>query len=605
MRRPKYDTRCFWFEEDGRPKTNTKGKAGCYRGEQCYFVHPSDQEWTTAVPSKPPKERRGRDWYRSPTPPRSPCPRSPRPRSPDPSYRRDSGQVEGSRERERQLERRTSIDSSNASVRRGLPGSPSGSTPSLEPRSQVRRAADTKVSDTASASHMPPPPLPTPSTSAAPPSAIPPPLPSPSAPTSTTVGPVPRKPGLGIDERQEIWRNRIKLMADCIVARTDHAKLQRELSQYEALLQSWRFSSLADGDKDRLRAQVTEVRDRCATKKADLNELIKSLINADYWPAPKDTPGLDKVRKEVAELKELCASVQKDVMEVLAKQAQINLAATSASVTVDNSSSMDVDGDNSQHKGKRRRLSEGGRDDRPTFVSRRVHEQVRWLEERLADLENILIQRDGEVLDELDIRVEAKVEEMKQCRSEFAESERVKAHEALGENIESLEKNLNTTGDEVGQLAEEIATLITESGELKKENEWLRGENEEWKRKYAELQATHQRANHVIERQTREIDALSAAMANQSARTTAIPPQIPPLDRLEQVVQEPVLQLVYEMLQSQAEELKKSLGSNILQQNTNIYSAIFPKLSKILQVVEGLAKAANGGQNLPLTDLNV
>ncbi|KZT26453.1 hypothetical protein NEOLEDRAFT_1147134 [Neolentinus lepideus HHB14362 ss-1] len=589
MNRPKTNIRCFNFDEDGRPRLNRRGGTGCEHGYKCYFVHPDEAQWKTArlpkqeAPRGPEDfERPGRGRHRSPTPPRSPRL----------SGRRDPDHFEGSREREHERVRRKSVDSSN--------------TTSIESRSRTNRDGGPRASNTPHISHMPPPPVPTPSVSAVLPSAPPPPLPPPTAPTATVTQTNPPAE-LTIDERKNIWKSRIQLMADCVAARTDHLKLQRELSQYEALLQSWRFSSLPDEDKGRLRSQVTEARDRCATKKAELNELIKSLINTDYWPVPKDNSGLENVRKEVRELKELCANVRKDMMEVIAKQAEINLATATATAARHNDSAMDVDDDGTRSKGKRRRLSDSGRatNDRSIGVPRRIQEQIEWLEERLGELENVLIQRDAEVLEELDSRVEARLEEMKQLQSESSEKERVQTHEAYGNQIENLEKNLNTIGNEVGQMAVEIAALITESEDSKKERDILRRENEEWKRKYVELEARYSQVGEVNKQQSQELQALSAAMAAHSSRTTTTTPQIPPLERLAEIVQQPALQLVDDMLQTNAEDLRNSLSSSIQKQNSDIHTAIFPKLSKLsrlLQVMEGMTKTANSGNNVPLSN---
>lgn len=373
-------------------------------------------------------------------------------------------------------------------------------------------------------------------------------------------------------------------MTDCVLARADHVKLQRELRQYEALMQSWRFSELAEDDKARLRAQVSEVRDKCEKKKGELNKLVESLINSDYWPASKDKQGLsslDNVRKEVSELKELCANLRTELVQVITNQAAVANAAA------------EKEEDGSQTKGKRRRLSESGRDtdDRHATGSRRVQEQVENLEQRLVELENVLNQRDAELLDELEGRLEAMLEDVRETQSRSVAETRQKEHEAYGARIQGIEFNLNVTGDQVTAIAQEIATLITESADLRSENVSLKQENEKWKMKVIELEAKQRQTETVIQRHRDEIRALSVAVADQAVRTSKIQPTLPP-ESVVNAIQEPIFEAVRAMVRSEADDLRRTLAGNIQQGNTEIYTTVWSKLSKVLQVVEGLKKTA-------------
>ena len=182
------------------------------------------------------------------------------------------------------------------------------------------------------------------------------------------------------------------------------------MEKYQRLVRSARYSSISDEDKQRLDAQLSDVNTRLNAKKDELNSLLPRLIEADFWGANVNSPPrLDELRKEILDI---VAALSKS-MEKLHEQYEELRTKGVASLARE---AMDIDNTTQAHEGppvKRRRLSTGGttsvsNDDRVQQGSSQqgdphdLDERLKEMEERIAELEISGIERDNNLLDEVE-----------------------------------------------------------------------------------------------------------------------------------------------------------------------------------------------------------
>lgn len=292
------------------------------------------------------------------------------------------------------------------------------------------------------------------------------------------------------------------MLTDATIARNEHLKLTQEMEKYQRLIRSARYSSIPDEDQERLTAQLSDVNARLNAKKDELNSLLPRLIEADFWGATVNSPPrLEEFRKEV---QDIVASLSKN-MEKLHEQYEELRTRGLASLA---EKPMDIDGSTQAHEGpptKRRRLSVGGttsvpnddnvqRDGIQQENAHDLEERLKDVEERITELEISGIERDNNLLDEVEDIVRHRIDEEQRraklnppAPKEPAASGRQPQPQPqlLDPRIEQIERELKKTGNEVEELAFEVAGLITQMAQREQKHVEMAKANEELRERVA------------------------------------------------------------------------------------------------------------------------
>ncbi|KAH9913751.1 hypothetical protein B0H21DRAFT_772729 [Amylocystis lapponica] len=220
------------------------------------------------------------------------------------------------------------------------------------------------------------------------------------------------------------------------------------------------------------------------------------------------------------------------------------------------------------------RLSAG-----PSVELEELRRRVAAIEERLADVGNDLVHREGELPDELYSLVEEKVHTMMSAHQ--AEQNRAAKQDRL---IESLQKELKVSGEQSAMLVKDVGALARRTDAVHAENVHLRDENAELRAMVKQLQGVQTEKMEVMD------SNLHALIAEVKARleitSGAVPAPVPDMEDVLRHVTPPLMQKVHEELGPILVELHKTIRGMLDAQNTELRGTIFSKLAVTLKMVE-------------------
>lgn len=282
----------------------------------------------------------------------------------------------------------------------------------------------------------------------------------------------------------------------------DHIKLQSEHTAHQRLISTVRYSDLPEQVRSGLGAKLTDLGKQCETKKSELNKIVQQLSKQDFWPLGNMPPTavieLEGLKTAVVELR---TDMQETRDSLQAMNARIEQCPPSGSKRANGSADHESSPTEARPT-KRRRLSlsgsgsTGGNHEKTSgatrmSVSNDFERRITTVEEHLTDLENGYIERENEFLNQIDDKVQTRIDEYFTERSSRRKARQVQdnvdnaaappASIPQDRNWQQLEQDLSILGEQVGELAEEVASLIvkisnsTQMATLQRENDELRG----------------------------------------------------------------------------------------------------------------------------------
>ncbi|KAF8136367.1 hypothetical protein EV363DRAFT_1446789 [Boletus edulis] len=520
------ERRCNLFDDEGRPRRlRADGTKGCFRdASACHFAHPHEREWKTAQSSLPPrpdvvvdsdsefyymlvhsdrqkdgrgrnkgkerdKERareRGKDSQRkhsssvleSPratTPPGLPSRRSTFDSALDGNGATKRGRSPALSSCSDQLER---LRKDNQYRPKDLPPSRRDYLPRTSRRSRSHSKGKGKDKEQVDLPRKTPPARNT-DGSTQHPSTLPPepsmPPPRQPAPPPPQVPEIPKLPSfasnqktassggtkeLSVDEQRLAWHERIDLMFTSITSRRDYTKLESELSHIRMLSDSSLVNKMPEDDRARIHAQRMALELQMDVKRKEVNDTTQKLIGSNFWPILR-TPQVAEMEKTLEEAKKARCGSQGFV------------------------------GRHADRPVKRRRLegdvdmpgppSSGDADmaEDAAMELEAFRDRLTELDRHLVDLENDITQRNTLISDEIELRIDARLEEEDAL------------YPPIKEPGEVSESEIEAVGEEIGALAVEVAELITKVNALEARCKTLEAENQEFKNKVAQDTINH------------------------------------------------------------------------------------------------------------------
>jgi myosin heavy subunit len=287
-------------------------------------------------------------------------------------------------------------------------------------------------------------------------------------------------------------------MSDSIQARSDYIKVEAEIQKCRTITQSSRFALIPEADQTRMSSHITSLERQLDEKKDELATHIARLVESDSWPVTIDG-GLEAASKyeqiveSVEELRDTVKAMDEALVVIVSDQQERIQADQKDGVA------MDVDGEGEKLSEvipwKRIRPSTD-LDEAPERNSRdmdgpmqreleAIQETLLTLEGRVDELENEMTQQHRELMDEVNYRMETKLEVVTGVLGGTSLGTTSGALQASNKLLE-VEENVQATGMQVGEIAGEVANLITWSSSMDEERarqnaelEQLQAENTE------------------------------------------------------------------------------------------------------------------------------
>ncbi|KAG1782511.1 hypothetical protein EV702DRAFT_386306 [Suillus placidus] len=614
--RPPKIRRCNLWDDDKKPRRVKGGSTGCWRNDNdCYFVHPTEREWDTAEPSFPPRahevidnnhefryeldsrnrrpsgssvlseSRRDRPRYTSP--PKSPrahrqeSRNGKRSRSPATSVA-ESDKLEKLR-RDDGYHRRTSIagSSSSFSKRRTPPLDDRGrrGDRACSPRPLSPPLPQMSITKTV----MPPPPsyLPHPPQGTLP-MKPPPPVPIPPSILSLDISQKPPEKfrALSGDDLRKVWHQRVDLLFASVKAREQLNYAEADL-KLNKLGESSRMGNISNA---RARAQ-TEL--RCEAKKNEISDSIQKLTASEFWPALKP-PDLQSVEAKFFGMKQQISGLKDSVGEL----------STSFSTLL---RLKDASGSGQPPLKKRRLEGEAATagSSEVTFSLSALDDiqaRLSGVDSQLLDLQNDILQRDTIVGDEIESRIDARLEEVKI----FSDEDDVNPPPAVvtalvqAETAKALDM-INITGQQLGEVAQEVANLMIQSKGTDDEATRLRLENEQLKTEIVKLKSSAEADAKVVQQNNEQVEALAAAIQAYISQAPPPPPQpvIPTHEYLMEELEDHIFSSCTKAIEPLLREMKDEVSKMLNDENDTMYQTLWPKIELVLRMVDTVKKGSN------------
>lgn len=282
----------------------------------------------------------------------------------------------------------------------------------------------------------------------------------------------------------------LSLMFTSITSRRDYTKLESDLSQIRLLSNSSLVNNMPEANRAHINAQKMALELQMEVKRKEINETIQKLLGSSFWPVLR-TPQISEMEKTLGEAKKHVLEVRSLLDDV--KSSCAALFKTSASDWTQDS----------DRPTKRRKLegeadtvgqsANGSAEVMSADTARELEafrDKLTELDRHLVDLENDIIQRDQIVSGEIELHIDARLEEEDALYPPVMEPTEVSQTEieaVVDAKNQELVRTVTTTGEEIGVLAVEVAELITKVNALEARCLALETENQEFKNKLAQV----------------------------------------------------------------------------------------------------------------------
>ncbi|KAL4067642.1 hypothetical protein V8B97DRAFT_1688927 [Scleroderma yunnanense] len=392
--------------------------------------------------------------------------------------------------------------------------------------------------------------------------------------------------GLSLDEQRKVWHERVDMMFASITSRRDFRKIEKDLESIRLLGQSSRVADLPEEDKARIGAQKIALELQLETKRKEVNDITHRLMGTEFWPAIKAT--------ELQNLERTFSDVKKHVSEVKSSledlQSSCNVLLKTHGIAAGDTSEASHD---TERPLKRRRMSEqpeapshdtDGDASHSSSELETFRAKLTGLNRQVSDLENHINQRHQIIYDEVELRINERLEE----EGFFSPVEEIQVPradiEAVVDSHNSvLVQNIQTTESEIGQLAEEVAALITQRHELEKRCSSVETENAELKSAVGELTAKADSADPSII--SKEVQALNAAIQAYISQTpTSADAKLSAEYVLESLDNE-VVCILREKFAPLLLEIRRELVDKVKESHAQTYNTLFPKITLLTRMV--------------------
>lgn len=272
-------------------------------------------------------------------------------------------------------------------------------------------------------------------------------------------------------------------MADATQEYMDLGKLEKDVESRRRQVQSPAFNTLPSAIRDAFQASLANATATCERKKASLNKALSKLSETDFWPStPAQNVGdmeakLKEAKMMLGGLADSVSQLYKRIESLYERRTGRSSAGPSEGTTVASASG---DGDATHtHTKKRRRLSVDGSDTAGVDMREDVEsigDTIREIEGRLQEMENDVTQQSGNIMEQLEAKMDEKIEEIARTADISAFVGDHKLGPQTAETIQKFHENFAQADREIAELAQEVADLIPQLDTLQRENDSFKQE---------------------------------------------------------------------------------------------------------------------------------
>lgn len=381
------------------------------------------------------------------------------------------------------------------------------------------------------------------------------------------------------DELRKVWHERVDLLFASVKAREQLSYAEADL-KLNKLGESSRMSNTSN-----VRAR-TQTEMRYEAKKNEISDCIQKLTASDYWPALKP-PHLQSVEAKFVGMKQQISELKDSVSELSTSfSALLRLKDTRSGGP----------------PLKRRRLE--GEDatagsSEATFslsVLDGIQARLSGVNSQLLDLQNDILQRNTIMEDEIESRINARLEEVEV----FPDEDDMNPASAVVTAVVQAETSkaldiINMTGQQLGEVAQEVANLMIQSKGTDDEATRLRQENEQLKTEIVKLKSSAEADAEVVQQNNEQVEALAAALQAYISQAPPPPPQpvIPTHEYLMEELEEHILSSCMKTIEPLLREMKDEVSKMLNAENNAMYQTLWPKIELVLRMVDTVKKGSN------------
>jgi chromosome segregation ATPase len=293
-------------------------------------------------------------------------------------------------------------------------------------------------------------------------------------------------------------------MADATKEFMELEELNKDMQSRRHHIQISTFATLPSDLKATFQASLASAESAYEKKKDSLNSVINKLSETDFWPTvPSQRVG--ELESKLKEAKTMLGGLADGVgqlynkIEGLYEQRSGGPSAKqpgpNEGVTVSGS------GDGAVHTKKRRRLSINGSDEAtPSDIREDVESiknTIREIEDHLHEVENDITQHSCHVMEQLEVKIEEKIEEIAR-NSDISSLAEVRLGPQTAKSIQAFSESFAQADREIGELAQEVAELLPKLDSLKRDNDLFKQEESASKELLAEVRDLRFRCSHLL-----------------------------------------------------------------------------------------------------------
>lgn len=393
-------------------------------------------------------------------------------------------------------------------------------------------------------------------------------------------------------ERRAVWEKRVALMADATQEYMDLGKLEKDVESRRRQVQSPTFNTLPSVVRDAFQTSLTNATASCERKKASLNKALSKLSETDFWPSvPAQNVG--DMEAKLKEAKTMLGGLADSVgqlykrIESLYERRGRSSAGSSEGVTVASASG---DGDTTTtHAKKRRRLSVDGSDSAAVDMREDVEsirDAIHEIEDRLQEMENDLTQHSGNIMEQLEAKIDEKIEEIAQNADISALVGDHKLGPQTAETIQTFHENFAQADREIAELAQEVADLIPQLDTLQRENDLSKQEEAAEKELLEQLVKADQDNAEAIARLQEEAKTLRTALTAHAKRALPATPAMPLSAPFMEVIKGSIITQVHEQILPIVAQTRTEMERIAKTRDTELYEKLKDKLDQSLKMSE-------------------
>ncbi|CAA7271045.1 unnamed protein product [Cyclocybe aegerita] len=423
-----------------------------------------------------------------------------------------------------------------------------------------------------------------------------------------------------VEKKRAVWEERTRLLADAVLSRQRRQDLEAEVQRAEGIVNSAFFTSLPVAERTRLEQQLDDMKDDVKIETAKYEEVMEKLRISDPWPvAPVPDPNEDLEEQAREDHKEIVRYIDELNTTVKAMQRELGSITTLKPPPTlpiepeeDGEDGMDVDRPAAADAGpskpassrKRRRTTDDvdGETELPTRedLDKLLDRLVR-LESATATLQNDLTEHDRDMQDELQVALEARLDDLHARLAkerEEREAPQKEAEQAWNSRIEAASQDTELMGEQVGELAEEMSSMLIKVSDL----EAVLAE------KMKERQESY---NRVLQVEQRLLDFSNARQANTSAiqtleaalkAYTSRPPSPPATPKFHpsilESLEERLVESLRESMMPLMGEVRKDVEMIVQEKNSQLYKTTWEGLKFTLDVLAKISSKLDQGKEV-------